>query len=141
MATHRVLLVEDRPADVRLTQRALSKAGYQLDLDVAQNGREALDKLTQVNGYAGTPLPDLILLDWMMPLVDGQEVLQEVRKDPMLRRIPVIVLTTSDSPKDVHAAYESGCNAYLTKPVDPDKFQETVEAMGLFWLEKAVLPK
>jgi len=133
---HRVLLVEDRPADVRLTRRALRKAGYDLDIEVAENGREALDHLDN-----GDPKPDLVLLDWMMPLVNGEEVLKAMRLDPgLLRRMPVVVLTTSASENDVMTAYDNGCNAYLTKPVDPAEFQKTIEALGLFWLETAVLP-
>lgn len=132
---HRVLIVEDRPADVRLTQRALRKAGYDLEIEVAENGREALNYLTN-----GKPKPDLVLLDWMMPLVNGEEVLMEMRSNPALRRMPVIVLTTSASEGDVGTAYDQGCNAYLTKPVDPVDFQNTIEAMGLFWLQKAILP-
>jgi CheY-like chemotaxis protein len=135
MGKHRVLIVEDRQADVRLTQRALKKAGYDLDIDVTSNGKEALDHLNN-----GKPKPDLVLLDWMMPLVNGEEVLTEMRADPKLRKLPVIVLTTSASEGDVAAAYDKGCNAYLTKPVDPGDFQKTIEAMGLFWLEKVVLP-
>jgi len=139
--THRLLLVEDRPADVRLTKRAIKRAGYNVDIDVAENGREALDILQQANGHAGHPLPDLVLLDWMMPIVDGSEVLHEMRKDPALKRMPVVVLTTSSSEVDVKDAYSRGCNAYLSKPVDPEDFQQTIEAMGLFWLNKAILPK
>lgn len=135
MTKHRVLIVEDRPADVRLTQRALKKAGYDVEIDVAENGREALNHLNN-----GSPKPDLVLLDWMMPLVNGEEVLTAMRADPALRRMPVIVLTTSASEGDVGSAYDKGCNAYLTKPVDPTEFQKTIEAMGLFWLQKAVLP-
>ena len=141
MKRFRILLAEDRPQDVRLTQRALKKAGYQVDLDVAANGREALDRLQKIEGYADAETPDLMLLDWMMPLVDGQEVLQTIRKDPVLKRLPVIVLTTSRSESDVTLAYEEGCNAYLTKPVDPNEFQKTIEALGLFWLDTAVLPQ
>ncbi len=140
MAKYRILLAEDRPQDVRLTQRALKKAGYDVELEVANNGRDALERLKRTNGYAQLPLPDLVLLDWMMPLVDGREVLQEVRRDPALRKLPIIVLTTSRTETDVDAAYEGGCNAYLSKPVNPDEFQKTIEAMGLFWLEKVVLP-
>lgn len=131
---HRVMLVEDRAADVRLTKRALSKAGYALDIAVAENGQDAIDQLTA--GYK----PDLILLDWMMPLMNGGEVLAALRQSEEWRSIPVIVLTTSDDEKDVSVAYSNGCNAYLTKPVDPSDFQETIDAMGLFWLKKAVLP-
>jgi|APSaa5957512576_1039674.scaffolds.fasta_scaffold12657_2 CheY-like chemotaxis protein len=133
---HRVLLVEDRPADVRLTKRALRKAGYDVDVDVTENGKEALDHLNN-----GKPKPDLVLLDWMMPLVNGEEVLIAMRASAKLRGMPVVVLTTSASEGDVATAYDKGCNAYLTKPVDPGDFQKTIEAMGLFWLEKAVLPK
>ncbi len=132
----RVLLVEDRPADVRLTKRALRRAGYDhLEVDVAENGREALDYLKN-----GKNKPDIVLLDWMMPLVNGEEVLEAMQSDPVLRSMPVVVLTTSTNERDVAAAYSKGCNAYLTKPVDTDEFQVTIEALGLFWLQKAVLP-
>ena len=131
----RVLIVEDRPSDVRLTRRALKKAGYDVDISVAENGREALDHLTQ-----GAPKPDLVLLDWMMPLVNGEEVLDYMQADPNLRSIPVVVLTTSTSEKDIAMAYNKGCNAYLTKPVDLEEFQDTVKTTGDFWLEKALLP-
>jgi chemotaxis family two-component system response regulator Rcp1 len=136
MRKHRVLIVEDRPADVRLTKRALKKAGYDVEVDVAENGRQALDHLNN-----GKPKPDLVLLDWMMPLVNGEQVLDEMRTSPTLRRMPVVVLTTSASEGDVATAYDKGCNAYLTKPVDPAEFQKTIEAMGLFWLEQVVLPE
>lgn len=141
MAKHRVLLVEDRPSDVRLTTRAIQKAGYDVEVEVADNGEEALERLQRVNGYSGKPLPDLVLLDWMMPIVNGQEVLEAMRGDEHLKGLPVIVLTTSSIEADVQSAYKNGCNAYLTKPVDPQAFQETVEALGLFWLKHAVLPK
>lgn len=137
MSKYRILLVEDRPADVRLTKRALKKAGYDnIELDVTTNGREALDYLN-----TGKPKPHLILLDWMMPLINGEEVLIALQADPKLRGLPVIVLTTSASEGDVATAYDKGCNAYLTKPVDPAEFQKTIEALGLFWLDMAVLPK
>lgn len=137
---HLILLVEDRPQDVRLTKRALKKAGYDADLELSSNGQEALDRIQGVNGHAGKRLPDLILLDWMMPLVNGAEVLVELAKDPHTRKIPVVVLTTSTCEADVNRAYAEGCNAYLTKPVDPQHFQETIEALGLFWLSAALLP-
>lgn len=140
MSDHRILLVEDRPADVRLTKRALAKAGFTGALTVAENGRVALDMLLQRGAYAGTPLPHLILLDWMMPLVNGHEVLIEMRKHEHLKMLPVVVLTTSKSAMDIEAAYADGCNAYLVKPVDPDDFQKTMDALGLFWLSAAVLP-
>lgn len=135
MATRNILLVEDRPQDVRLTMRALKKAGYdESAVTVAEHGRKALDLLKGAK-------PDLILLDWMMPLVNGEEVLREIRRNPALRSIPVIVLTTSRSERDINTAYEGGCNAYLTKPVAPEEFQEKIESFGDFWLKQAELPK
>lgn len=140
MPDRRILLVEDRPADVRLTKRALKKAGFTGTLTVAENGRVALDMLLQQGPHAETPLPHLVLLDWMMPLVNGHEVLIEMRKHEHLKMLPVVVLTTSTSTMDIEAAYADGCNAYLVKPVDPDEFQKTMDALGLFWLHAAVLP-
>jgi CheY-like chemotaxis protein len=135
-----VLLVEDRDADVRLTTRAILKAGYDVDIEVATNGQEALDRLQRVEGHKGKSLPDLVLLDWMMPLVNGEEVLEAVRQDAVLRGIPIVVLTTSNIESDVQKAYQNGCNAYLVKPVDPSAFQDIIDALGLFWLKHAVLP-
>lgn len=136
MTTRKVLLVEDRAADVRLVKRAILKAGYTVDFDVAENGQEALDLLLDTT----RKVPDLILLDWMMPLVDGAEVLQRMRAETHLKRVPVIILTTSNHEADINGAYTYGCNAYLTKPIDPQHFQQTIEAMGLFWLQTARLP-
>lgn len=142
MASRRILLVEDRPADVRLTLRALKKAGYdEVPVDVAEHGRKAVEFLRKESPHEQAERPDLILLDWMMPIMNGEEVLEEIRKDPNLRCIPVVILTTSRSDIDISRAYEMGCNAYLTKPVDPAAFQKAIESMGSFWLETAVLPK
>jgi len=139
VANRNILLVEDRPQDVRLTLRALKKAGYDdVTVTVAEHGRKALDLLRDP---ANSARPDLILLDWMMPLVNGEEVLREIRQDARLRRIPVIVLTTSRSERDVNCAYDCGCNAYLTKPVAPEEFQEKIESFGDFWLGRTELPK
>ena len=137
---HRILLVEDRQQDVHLIERALLKAGYDVDLDIAVNGRMALDRLQRTGQYKQAPLPDLVLLDLIMPILGGIEVLQEMKQDPLLRLMPVIVLTTSNSEGDVKTAHEAGCNAYIPKPVNPDQFQRVVEALGLFWLETALLP-
>jgi DNA-binding response OmpR family regulator len=105
-------------------------------LDVAENGQIALDKL-----HTPGPLPDLILLDWMMPLVNGEEVLREIKQDSRLKRIPVVVLTTSKSETDVGMAYDLGCNTYLVKPFAPKEFEEMIETLGLYWLETAQLPQ
>lgn len=131
----RVLLAEDRPQDVKLTRRAIRKAGFEIDLDVAQHGKEAVDRL-----QGDHPLPDLILLDWMMPIMNGQEVLEFIKTHPKFRKIPVIVLTTSESERDVDQAHNSGCNAYIVKPVDPRNFEKVIESFGDFWLRKARLP-
>lgn len=141
MSKKTVLLVEDRPSDVRLTNRAIQKAGYDVDVEVATNGQEALERLQRVNGHAGKKLPDLVLLDWMMPIVNGEEVLEAVRSNEVLRSLPVVVLTTSNIEADVQNAHQKGCNAYLVKPVDPTAFQEIIDALGLFWFKHAVLPK
>ena len=141
MVTRNILLVEDRPQDVRLTLRALKKAGFgDVIVTVAEHGKKALDILQKRTPHEKAVLPDLILLDWMMPLVNGEEVLREVRLDPVLRRIPVIVLTTSRSDLDINTAADNGCNAYMTKPVSPDEFQERIRSFGNFWLENAELP-
>jgi CheY-like chemotaxis protein len=136
MTNRKILLVEDRAADVRLVKRAILKAGYTVDFEVAENGQEALDILLDTT----RKVPDLILLDWMMPLIDGAEVLQRMRAEPHLKRVPVIILTTSHHEADINGAYTHGCNAYLTKPINPDHFQQTIEALGLFWLQAARLP-
>jgi len=135
MTTHKVMLVEDRPQDMRLTVRALKKAGYDVDVVMASHGKEAVDMLD-----AGSN-PDLILLDWRLPIMSGEEVLKYVRSKENMNIIPVIVLTTSSDSEDVDVAYRSGCNAYLTKPVNTTEFDDTIEALGLFWLKKVILPK
>lgn len=132
---HKIMLVEDRPQDMRLTIRALKKAGYDIDVVMANHGKEAVDLLESGNN------PDLVLLDWRLPIMSGEEVLTYIRSKEDLRTLPVIVLTTSNDPEDVDTAYKFGCNAYLTKPVNPLEFDETIEALGLFWLKKVILPK
>lgn len=133
----KILLVEDRPSDVKLTKRAIAKTGFDVDLYVTSHGKEALRFLLSED----KPLPDLILLDWMMPLMNGHEFLQERTKYPEIQNIPVIVLTTSCDDGDIQKAYENQCNAYLIKPIDPRKFQETIDALGHFWLKMTLLPK
>jgi len=135
------LLVEDRPADVRLTLRALKKAGFgDVIVTVAEHGKKALDILRKIGPHADAIRPDLILLDWMMPLINGEEVLREVRQDPSLRRIPIIILTTSRSERDINTAADNGCNAYMTKPADPKEFQRRINSFGDFWLEHTEFP-
>ncbi len=135
----RILLVEDNPADVGLVEEAFLDGKLHYDLDVASDGVAALEKLRA--GLTGThPAPDLVLLDLNLPKKDGREVLAEVKTDPLLREIPVIVLTTSDDEADVHRAYGLHANCYLTKPVDFDDFIRKVRSIEDFWLTFVRLP-
>ena len=134
-----ILLVEDSPGDVRLTQEALKEAKVRNNLTVARDGQEAMEML---NGRAGEsiPRPDLILLDLNLPRKTGREVLEEVKGDPALRRIPVVILTTSNEERDVLGSYDLHANAYITKPVDLDQFIDVVVSIQDFWLEIVTLP-
>ncbi len=135
-----ILLVEDNPGDVRLTKEAFKQGRIENDLHVVSDGTEALDFLTQRGDYADAPRPDLVLLDLNLPGKDGEDVLEELKDDPALRSIPVIVLTSSRAEEDVVKSYELHANAYLTKPVDPDEFIETVRAFEKFWFSVVRLP-
>jgi CheY-like chemotaxis protein len=135
-----ILLVEDNPGDVRLTREAFKAGRIENDLHVVSDGTEALAFLSQQGEYADVPRPDLVLLDLNLPGKDGEEVLEELKTDPSLRSIPVIVLTSSRAEEDVVTSYELHANAYLTKPVDPDEFIETVRAFEKFWFSVVRLP-
>jgi CheY-like chemotaxis protein len=135
----RVLLVEDNPADVRLLREALAEGQIEVELEVARNGEQAI----RVLGDAlrdGTHLPDLVLLDFNLPRKNGAEVLVEVKADPRLRRIPVIVISGSSADHDVRAAYDLHANAYMRKPKDYPGLRELVANIAHFWLEQALLP-
>jgi CheY-like chemotaxis protein len=133
-----VLLVEDRRQDVRQVRRTFSKLGYDdLVLEVVEDGASALDYLFRRGAYTQATRPDLVILDWKLPLVDGDEVLRQMRADSLLKNLPVVVFTTSPHEEDVRQAHVSGCNAYLRKPIDPEEFDDTLKAFGLFWLEQA----
>ncbi|APX95229.1 response regulator [Natronorubrum daqingense] len=135
-----ILLVEDNPGDVRLTEEAFKQAQIENDLHVVPDGTEALDFCYQRNEHEHAPRPDLILLDLNLPQKSGEAVLQELKTDPDLRSIPIIVLTSSRAEADVLRSYELHANAYLTKPVDPDEFIETVHAFERFWFSAVRLP-
>lgn len=135
-----ILLVEDSPGDVQLTVEALRDAKVSTHLHVATNGEEALAFLHRQGAFADAPRPDLILLDLNLPRKSGQEVLEEIKSDPDLRRIPVVILSTSDAEDDVLAAYDRSANCYVTKPVDLDRFWEVVRSIDQFWLHSAKLP-
>jgi two-component system, chemotaxis family, response regulator Rcp1 len=135
-----ILLVEDNPGDVRLTQEALKDAKMCNNLTVAQDGVEAMDILHRIGPYANLPRPDLILLDLNLPRKDGREVLAEVKSDPSLKFIPVVVLTTSQAEEDILRAYNLNANCYISKPVDLDQFIKVVRSIEDFWLEIVCLP-
>ncbi len=136
-----ILLVEDNPADVRLTQEALKEAANATTrLHVASDGVEALAFLRRQDGHAAAPRPALILLDLNLPRVDGRQVLAEVKSDPDLRRIPVVVLTTSPAEEDILHAYDRHVNSYIRKPVDLDRFLEVLKAIDDYWLGSVALP-
>jgi CheY-like chemotaxis protein len=135
-----VLLVEDTSSDVMLMQLALKKSGAPIELKVAEDGAEAMDYLRGQGRFSGAARPALVLLDWRLPRMSGEEVLREVRKDPVLRLIPVIVLTSSAAAADVRTAYSLGANAYLTKPNGLDELQALISAIAGFWLIFATLP-
>jgi two-component system, chemotaxis family, response regulator Rcp1 len=135
-----ILLVEDSPSDTDLTIEALQAGGIPCNLSHVEDGVEAMEFLNRENSYAGAPRPDLILLDFNLPRKDGREVLAELKLDPDLRTIPVVVLTTSQDDRDIFQAYQLQANCYIAKPVDFEQFVSVLRAIEHFWLEVAVLP-
>lgn len=129
-----ILLVEDNPGDVRLTIESLKQAKVHNQLSVAEDGVKALAYLRREEPYADAPRPDLVLLDLNLPKKDGREVLEEIKDDPDLSRIPVVVLTTSRSEEDIFQAFEMRVRSYITKPVDFKQFMEVVQGIDDFWL-------
>lgn len=136
-----ILLIEDNPADVRLTQEALKEAKIATKLNVVTDGVEALDYLHQQGRHQAAVRPDLILLDLNLPKKDGRQVLAEIKTDEELKRIPVVVLTTSEAEEDIWKAYSLHANCYVCKPVDFQQFQKIVNSIEEFWLTVAKLPK
>ncbi len=128
-----LLLVEDSPGDVRLTREALKDAPIPSHLSVVSDGEEALAFLHRQGRFANAPSPDLILLDLNLPKKDGREVLADIKTDPVLKRIPVVVLTTSQAEQDIARAYDLHANCYITKPMDLDKFLSTIREIHRFW--------
>jgi CheY-like chemotaxis protein len=138
-----ILLVEDNPADVALTRRALKKANILNEMLVARDGVEALDYLFCTGTYAGRDpcnLPELVLLDLKLPKVDGLEVLKQLRANLSTKLLPVVVLTSSKEESDLINSYELGCNSYIRKPVDFNQFAEAVRQLGLYWLVLNEIP-
>ena len=135
-----ILLVEDNPGDVVLTKEAFAEAKISNNITVAKDGEEALDYLFKRNGYENATTPDLILLDLNMPKKDGREVLAEIKADENLKRVPVVILTSSQSEQDVAKTYDLHANCYVLKPIDLTKFANIVSAVENFWFSVVVLP-
>lgn len=135
-----ILLAEDNPGDVKLTQKALEHGNITNNLHVVEDGIETMKYLRQEGEYADDPHPDLLLLDLNMPKKDGREVLEDMEADPQMRRIPVVVLTSSEAEEDIVRSYELSANAYLTKPVDFDGFVEIINRLEDFWFEVVKMP-
>jgi two-component system, chemotaxis family, response regulator Rcp1 len=136
-----VLLVEDSPGDVRLTREAFKDAKVHINLHVASDGAKAMAFLKREGEYASALRPDLILLDLNLPKKDGREVLAEIKEDPTLKTIPVVVLTTSSSEADVLRSYQLHANCYITKPVGLEGFLTVVKSIDSFWLSVVRLPR
>lgn len=135
-----ILLVEDNLADVRLLVEVLKEGKDYHRMNVVTNGVEAMSYLNRKGKFSDAPRPDIILLDLNLPKKDGREVLKEIKNDKKFKRIPVVVLTTSDSEEDISKSYEYHANCYITKPVDLDQFIQVVNAIESLWLENAALP-
>ncbi len=146
MSTHKhgrpveILLVEDNPGDVRLILEAMKEGKMNNNVSVAVDGVEAMAFLHREDGHAEAPRPDIIFLDLNLPRKDGRAVLAEIKQDPRLRRIPVVILTTSKADEDVLRSYDLHANAYITKPGDLEQFIEVVKSVEDFWVQIVKLP-
>lgn len=134
-----ILLVEDNEGDIVLTLDAFEDSKVKTEISVVRNGKEALDFLFQRNEYAHAKKPDIVLLDINIPVFNGHEVLRQIKADPTLKKIPVIILSTSSSQKDINLAYENHCNSYIKKPLDMVDFLEAILKIEDFWLELSTL--
>jgi CheY-like chemotaxis protein len=135
-----ILLVEDNPVDVMMTREAFANGRICNNLHVVEDGEEAMDFLYKRGKYSSAPQPNIILLDLNLPRKDGRAVLAEIKADPSLRHIPVIILTTSESEEDIFKSYELQANCFITKPVDMEQFTRNLECVGDFWFALVQLP-
>jgi len=136
-----ILLVEDNPGDVRLTMEALKDTGFPGSVSIARDGVEALDFLLRRNGHGEAPEPDLILLDLNLPRKNGRELLVEIKGMPQLRRIPVMILSTSRSEADIAFSYDHHANCYIHKPMEFESYFDVVQSIERFWCGVASLPR
>jgi chemotaxis family two-component system response regulator Rcp1 len=135
-----ILMVEDNPVDVLVTKEALKQGRILNNLSVAEDGEEALDFLFRTGQFSAAPRPDLILLDLNLPKKDGREILTELKNNPDLRSIPVVILTTSQAEEDVLRSYDCGANCFIVKPVDLEQFSSTIRSIEDFWFSIVKLP-
>ncbi|CAA0081555.1 Response regulator rcp1 [Halioglobus japonicus] len=135
-----ILMAEDSPGDVVLTRKALEHSKLKINLHAVSDGVEAMKFLRQEGEYSDVPKPDIVFLDLNMPRKDGREVLAEIKTDSVLKHIPVVILTTSDSEQDIENSYDLNANCYITKPVDMDQFVKVVSAIEDFWFTIVKLP-
>jgi CheY-like chemotaxis protein len=135
-----ILLVEDNEGDIELTREAFEEAKFRNNLHIAEDGDIALDYLFKRNGYENSVTPDIILLDLNLPSTDGREVLETIKANTSLRRIPVIVLTSSQADKDIVESYDLHANCYIVKPVNALKFMQVVKSVENFWVDIVCLP-
>lgn len=141
MTPAHILLVEDNDGDILLTTEALQECAFTHLLSVVKNGRDAVDFVFRQGRYSDAMIPDLILLDVNLPLKNGHDVLTVIKQDDRTKSIPVIMLTTSSSAKDVNKSYQNHANCYITKPVDSDSFTTTIQQIEHFWVRLANLPR
>jgi len=136
-----ILLVEDNPVDVLIMNEVFNDSMICNTLHVVEDGEEAMDFLNRRGEYANMSMPDLVLLDLNLPKMSGREVLAEIKRDPVIRYIPVIVVTTSDDQGDIRASYELQANCFITKPLDMEQFTQALRSLGEFWFTVVKLPR
>lgn len=140
LSTVHILLVEDNEGDILLTLDAFEETKIKTEISVARNGKEAIDFLFKQGDFLDVKKPDLILLDINLPIYNGHEVLKKIKNDENLKKIPVIMLTTSAYANDINQAYDNNCNSYVKKPLDMHEFLEAILKIENFWLEICTLP-
>jgi CheY-like chemotaxis protein len=136
-----ILLVEDNEGDILLTKEAFEESKVRTKISVARNGQEAMDFLYNKNEFEKAEKPDLILLDINIPIYNGHEILKQIKSDSSLKKIPVIMLTTSSNKKDIDQAYENYSNSFVKKPLDMDEFLDAILKIEEFWLQLTTLAK
>lgn len=139
-APFKILMVEDNPADAHLVERALRTSRFSPQLTVVEDGVQALDFLYRKGAYHDARRPDLILLDLNIPGKDGHQILGELKNDPELKEVPVVIYTSSVAHKDIKSSYRLGANSYVRKPIDMEEFFEVISSIESFWLGTAILP-